>query len=166
MNIIDITPTTIKASARLKTGHIFNLQHYSYLDRGKYIVQLRRFTKYFSRDQMLIIFNKELKEKPEAVMRKVFEFLGVDTNYVDPKWFKRRYNIGYSPRSWYLQKLYYKLKIRKRNSRLIRAIYKFNLRKGYPSMDNKIRKYLISFFKPYNEDLETFLNKKLNWWYK
>jgi len=151
---------------RLKTGHIFNLQHYSYLDRGKYIEQLRRFLKYFSRDQILIVFNKELKITPVLVMKRIFEFLEVNTKHVDPMWFRKRYNVGRSPRSWYLQRLYYKLKTRNGNTWLTKAICKLNLRKGYPLLDLDTRRRLINFFKTYNEELELFLNKKLPWWYK
>ena len=49
---------------RLSKGTIFVKQHYSYKDRGKYVIQLKRYMKYFTRNQMLILILEELKKNP------------------------------------------------------------------------------------------------------
>lgn len=50
---------------------------YSYIDRGFYLDQLRRFWKYFPKDRVLIVKNEDLKQDPDETLNHVCEFLGV-----------------------------------------------------------------------------------------
>jgi hypothetical protein len=56
------------------------LQHrvYSYTDRGFYSEQIRRLWHYFSKEQILIIRNDELRMFPEKTLNQVTSFLGVE----------------------------------------------------------------------------------------
>jgi len=54
---------------------------HSYLDRGKYVVQLARLRTHFPQQQILILDNSELHNDHDAVMARVFEFLGVDKTH-------------------------------------------------------------------------------------
>lgn len=150
-----------KEKDRLAEGTIYNKQHYSYLDRGKYVKQLKRYRKYFSKDQMLILMNDELKEEPEKVMKEIFEFLDVDSNFISPNWHVRVYS-GKSPKIWTFQRLKRYIPLKAVHA-IIDAI---NLRSGYPPMNPKTREKLIKYFKPINKELEKFLGRKLNNWYK
>ena len=49
---------------------------YSYLDRGKYVIQLKRYRKYFSKDQMLILLSKDLRENAVDTVVKILDFIG------------------------------------------------------------------------------------------
>jgi len=159
---------------RLARGDIISRLHYSYLDRGKYIIQIDRFRKYFSKDQMLIIIAEELWSNPEQVMRKVFEFLGVDPTFKSKTWYKK-FNVGNKkPRIKALQLI---------KGKLHRFVYslpelellikptsfiidKINLTEGVPKMNPYTRKFLIKYFEPYNMGLEVYLGRKLDLLYQ
>lgn len=150
-----------KERDRLSEDTLFNKQHYSYLDRGKYIEQLRRYRKYFSKEQMLILINDDIKRNPEKTMGRIFKFLNVNDNFVSPNWHIPVYT-GKSPKIWMLQRLkrYIPFKV------VHVVIDKINLKQGYPPMNPQTRKKLIEYFKPYNKKLEKFLGRELSNWYK
>ena len=159
---------------RLSNGGIISIRHYSYLDRGKYIEQIRRFKKYFSKDQMLILFTEELRENPEKVMKTLFEFLEVDSNFKSDLWYKKKSNVGKRPRIKEIQFLRGKLheiatyhfpRLSIIIKPLIYGIDRINLTPGYPPMNPETRKLLVEYFKPYNKKLEKFLERKLDGWY-
>jgi hypothetical protein len=59
---------------------------YSYVDRGFYSEQLRRLWSYFSKDRVLILKNKYLRNQPTDALRDVCDFLEVDPHEnVEPK---------------------------------------------------------------------------------
>ncbi len=51
---------------------------YSYIDRGFYLMQLRKLWTYFPKDRVLIIKNEYLKNQRHKALRDVCEFLKVD----------------------------------------------------------------------------------------
>ncbi len=55
----------------------YALQHYSYLDRGNYAVQLRHWFRHVDRSRFLILKSEDLFQDPEPTMQKVFSFLGL-----------------------------------------------------------------------------------------
>jgi hypothetical protein len=63
------------------------LQHrvYSYIDRGFYAHQVRRLFNIFGRDNCLILLNEELRNEHQETLRRVFDFLGVETSFVAPE---------------------------------------------------------------------------------
>jgi len=50
---------------------------YSYIDRGRYLQQLRRIWEYFPKNRTLILKTKELRENPTFTLNQVYTFLGV-----------------------------------------------------------------------------------------
>lgn len=50
---------------------------FSYLDRSRYSVQLKRILKYFPLSQMLILRSEELFQAPEINLHRITDFLGV-----------------------------------------------------------------------------------------
>lgn len=155
----------MREEERLARGDLFSKQHYSYLDRGKYVIQLERFLEYFPREQMLILMHQDLLEKPDQVMRQIFEFLAVDSDFRSPNWKLKRYNVGGVPTIWALQRLGGLMgrNIFAKGMRyLISAI---NLKRGYPPMEQALRRKLIEYYRSYNEKLEKFLDKGLESWF-
>ena len=148
---------------------------YSYLDRGKYIEQINRFLKYFSKDQMLILITEEVNQNLRENMIKIFKFINVDHNFYNPDWENKRYNPGMSPRSLTLQltlnkigaqvnkigKGYRKLLYKIRKNRITRRIFFVS---GYPKMSYETMIKLDKYFREYNRRLETFLGRKLISW--
>jgi len=63
------------------------LQHrvYSYIDRGFYACQVRRLFNIFGRDNVLVLLTEELRNDHAKTLRRVFEFLGVDSSFVPPE---------------------------------------------------------------------------------
>src|SRR5438270_5138701 len=63
------------------------LQHrvYSYVDRGFYAHQVQRLFDIFGKDNCLILLNEELRNDHKKTLRRVFEFLGVDSSFVPPE---------------------------------------------------------------------------------
>ncbi len=68
-------PRTIGSSARL----------HSYRARGLYSLQLRNLHRHFPRDQVLVIRTPELADNHQAVLRRIFGFLGVDEDVLMPR---------------------------------------------------------------------------------
>jgi hypothetical protein len=63
------------------------LQHrvYSYIDRGFYAHQVRRLFKIFGQQNVLVLLSEELRNAHQETLRRVFEFLGVDSSFVPPE---------------------------------------------------------------------------------
>jgi hypothetical protein len=62
---------------RRKASLPYQNRRFSYLDRGFYSEQIRRLKVYFPQDQILIIRNEDLREKPEKTVGTVCQFIGV-----------------------------------------------------------------------------------------
>ncbi|MCI5177843.1 MAG: hypothetical protein D3911_00700 [Candidatus Electrothrix sp. AW3_4] len=56
-------------------------QSFSYKQRGVYIEQLRRYWKFFPEQQILILESSKLFTDPHAVLRQVFQFLGINQGF-------------------------------------------------------------------------------------
>jgi hypothetical protein len=72
-------------------SYSFSHQHYSYLSRGIYVDQLKRFQPLFPREQLLVLKSETFFAEPKAVLNQVLTFLGLSTWEPDrlPK-----YNMG------------------------------------------------------------------------
>lgn len=55
--------------------------HFSYKTRGLYKDQLERYFKHFPRDQILVMASEDLFTKPRSCLRRISEFVGVDTEH-------------------------------------------------------------------------------------
>lgn len=54
------------------------------LEEGLYAKHLDNYLHYFSQENMLILFYDDMKEDPAAFLRLIYEFLGVDSEFVAP----------------------------------------------------------------------------------
>jgi Sulfotransferase domain len=63
------------------------LQHrvYSYVDRGFYAHQVRRLFNTFGPHNVLILLSEELRNEHQKTLRRVFEFLSVNSSFVPPE---------------------------------------------------------------------------------
>jgi len=55
--------------------------HHSYKNRGLYKEQIERFLHYFSKEQILILCSEEFFNQPVSILKRVFEFVGVDPEF-------------------------------------------------------------------------------------
>lgn len=65
---------------RIKKG-FFSRMHFSYVDRGFYFRQLSPFLEALRPEQMLFLLTEDLKYDKNAVLKKCFEFLEVDSQF-------------------------------------------------------------------------------------
>jgi len=87
---------------------------YSYIDRGFYVEQLRRIWTYFTKEQVLVLKNENLKYKPKETLKEVYHFLGVDSCY----WFNRKV----------VHSLPYTFRIADREKEYLKHIYEYEIR--------------------------------------
>ncbi|MDY6938789.1 MAG: sulfotransferase domain-containing protein [Cyanobacteriota bacterium] len=57
------------------TYYSYNHQHYTYLARGRYLEQLKRWRAYFPGDRFLILKTEEFYACPDRILARVLEFL-------------------------------------------------------------------------------------------
>lgn len=76
------------------------LRHHSYLARGDYARQLDVLYRHFPRGQVLLLHNHELAHAPDAVMARIWDFLGLAPPPQPPA-YGRVFEGGYAPlRGW------------------------------------------------------------------
>lgn len=66
-------------------------EHYSYLARGRYMEQIRRWLEHFSREQMMVLRSESLFENPNVVANRVFDFLDLPPHTLNVE---HAYNTG------------------------------------------------------------------------
>ncbi len=54
----------------------------TYISYSRYALQIEQYLEYFPREQLLIITSEDLRDARHATIRKVYEFLGVDADFV------------------------------------------------------------------------------------
>jgi hypothetical protein len=64
---------------RCRKARPYQHRGYSYIDRGFYSQQLRRFWTYFPKDQTLILKYEDLRENPREALERVYSFLGLSS---------------------------------------------------------------------------------------
>jgi hypothetical protein len=66
-----------KKIIRYPTYNSHNFRKFSYLSRGLYVRQLKRYLQYFRSDQLLILQSERLFEQPEKVVKRVLDELNI-----------------------------------------------------------------------------------------
>ncbi len=107
------------------TPQFSNHRQFSYLSRGLYAPQLKRWLSYYPLEQMMIISFDDFSKYPEKIMGQVLEFLELS------------------------------------------EYHNFDFQQGvvnsYPPMDLTTRQKISIYFRPYNEELERLIDRKLSW---
>lgn len=68
----------LQEEERCRAARPFQHRTLSYVDRGRYTEQLRRFWHFFPREQTLVLRNKQLRHNPQATLDEVTRFIGVN----------------------------------------------------------------------------------------
>ena len=92
---LSFTEAIKKEPERCREALPLQLRVYSYTDRGFYAHQVRRLFNIFGKDNCLVLLNEELRKDHQKTLRRVFEFLGVDSSFVPPQAtiFEQEYSI-------------------------------------------------------------------------
>lgn len=140
------------------------------LDLGMYYKQIKRYMHFFPTDQIKIYFYEELKEKPEWLIRDLYQFIGVDISF-KPNLI-RQHNVTIYPSPIYkiLYPLWHFLK-KTSSASLLKLTYKYRekLRKEIfkgkkQDLIVKDKEYLSTIYSESNKKLSQLLNKDLSHW--
>jgi hypothetical protein len=90
----------------IKAGHIteavpfetYVSQEKSVLGQGMYAQQLERYYDLFPKEQILVLIYEDIKKDPEAFMKKIHQFLGIDDTF-KASMLHAQVNIGRTPKS-------------------------------------------------------------------
>lgn len=138
-------------------------RRFAYLDRGRYVDQLRRLCEHFPRDQiMVMIFEHDLRDAPERTYAAACRFLGVDDSFVAPG-LDAAVNQPVAFRSVSLERTLYRLPSALRP--LTKRVQRANRRPlSYPRLDQRTRAELLARFDSDNAALAEWLGRDLSVW--
>lgn len=71
----------LESARRQKNYKAYAFRLHSYKSRGLYREQLKRYLRYFVRQQILVLHSNQLLREPHVAMKRVFEFVGVDPGF-------------------------------------------------------------------------------------
>jgi len=148
-----------------------------YIKRSMYYEQLSRYLEFFSMDQMLIITLDEIHSDPKDILKRLYGFIGVDTEFIPEKIFNKKSNQSKKVRLGIITKIIYfcvrtisRLRLNKlltlaEKLKIDKVINKINTKKvDKESIDPEIRRYMNKQFLPDIEKLEKLINKDLSNW--
>ncbi len=69
----------------------------SVYEQGLYAVQLDQYYELFSKEQLLVLIYEDSKKDPAAFIKKIYDFLGVDSSFV-PSMLHSEVNVARTPR--------------------------------------------------------------------
>ncbi len=136
----------------------------SYVDRGHYVDQLKRYFSLFDRRQFLILIFEEYVQNPRKSLKQVCDFLDVDC---DEDFLIRAVNVKQNtsrvPRSRLVHK---SVPFLLRHFHFFGRVVRYaNLKPGkYPPMKEETRQKLRQIFRAEIEELEELLGRDLSLW--
>lgn len=153
----------IEEPRRIGKGY-YEQYHFSYIDRGFYITQLKRYLEHFDSSQILVLISEDYFANAPITMQKIMDFLGIQTEIRHMQNAgKVRYNVGKVPRSIRFQTLYPYL-----NAHFplaARVLGRINWKKQqYPPMPKSIRAQLIERYRESSKELENLFKVDLSSW--
>ena len=157
----------------------FNKNHFSYIDRGLYSEQIKRYLQYFKKENMLfLIFEEDLIQNKEETFKRILKFLELDPDYAFDLDIKS--NPSSKPRFTFIRDLVYKPGIFKKvignlviPSKKLRWKFKDLMDKynqksfSTPKLDSEMKELLMKkYFKEDIKHLEKILDRGLSVWKK
>ncbi|MEZ4728999.1 MAG: sulfotransferase [Caldilineaceae bacterium] len=168
---------------QLQPANLANARHLSttddeltqtYLVRGEYGRILGDFRQWFPREQICVAFTDDLEQEPQAVLNRIYSFLGVKPEFTPPN-LGKRYHVG-GTRQRFPQLISRTQKVApirwlwrtipSRQRRVLFSWYKmqFNIIPDSPAtLCSAVREQLIEFYRPDLQLLERLLNQKVPW---
>lgn len=138
-------------------------RRWAYVDRGRYLPQLRRLCDHYPRERLLVlVFEHDLRASPQLTYATVCRFLGVDDGFVAPE-LDEAVNRPKSFRSLTVWRASRRLPARLKP--LARGVARLNERPvDYPPMDPDTRRRLLAGYEADNEALASWLGRDLAAW--
>jgi len=139
-----------------------------FLELGLYSQQVKRFLDTFGRSNVRVYLNDDLKDDSEGLMKDLYEFVGVDSNFrLD---FSKRYNVGRVPKlkklnyfitKYGIKKPLFHLFPKRYKERIKGLFFKNNVRLQLKNEDGE---FLLDFFKKDIEKLSDLIDRDLSNW--
>lgn len=157
---------------RIKKDY-YNNTHFSYVSRGYYVIQVKRYLKYFSKENMLFIrFEDDFIKNREETINKIISFLELEPLELNVN---LKSNVARSSRFKFIQRFIYKdnfiksffsLFVSQKFKNVIRNwIYKIFMTQDENSkLDDDIRKHLLKIYNDDINELEEIIGKSLETW--
>jgi Sulfotransferase domain len=136
---------------------------YSYLEKGFYSVQIKRFLSLFDRTQLHVVKFEDLKKHPQKLLNSIYHFLEVDV-LDSQETISRIKNKSALPRSRRVQFIARKAF---KTSVFFRAVAKVNLKCGYtdyPPMGKNTRQSLVNYYLQDIKKLENMVQTDFSSW--
>jgi len=167
----------IHLEEKTKTGNCEERMRFNYINRGFYSKQIKRFLKYFPKENMqFILFEDFIRDIPN-IMKQIFSFLEVDLNVsIDyniksnptkmPKNIMLRDFIKETPR---IVKNATKFLIpnKKLREKAVLAIKNINYKKfEKPELELETKNKLLKIYEKDIKELENLIDKDLSFWFK
>jgi hypothetical protein len=76
----------------------------SALLQGKYAEQLARYRRYFNEGHMLVLIYEDIEKDPQAFMKRIYAFLGVDASFV-PTMLNTQVNVSRVPKRVFIDRV-------------------------------------------------------------
>ena len=132
---------------------------FSYVDRGRYLGQLKRICEYFPRSSLYVAIFEDMSRDAGVVFEEACRHIGVDAHFHPPE-LGRKINAHVEFRSPGLRR------IAKRFPRtLARGVDRLNVRRGpYEPMSGDTRYALCQVFREEVRSLEEWLGRDLSDW--
>jgi len=157
----------IAEEERLKTSNFRIKGRYSYIDRGYYHHQIKRFLPLFQKEKMLFIISEEFYDDPLSTFNQVCKFLGISNYEPNLKVDKFHFSIP-CPLKPYLTSQFIRRRLLNvkggwRLSRTIKSILKnYPKSSKYPPISLKAREYLERVFREDIKLTSDFLGKDIS----
>ncbi|MEE2953720.1 MAG: sulfotransferase [Bacteroidota bacterium] len=137
------------------------LYYQQYIHLGLYYEQVKRYIDVFGIENVLIINYSDFQNNTQEIIKQVFGFLNVDTNFIIDNIIK--YNQYHAPRSLFILKLrllLLNLGLDKILPKFIKNYVKrlFFVKKEKPVLDSETKIFLKNIFKDDIKQLDKFLN--------
>jgi len=149
-------------------SNLNKLYYQQFIELGLYYNQVKRYIELFGRENVLIIFFEDFKNHAPREVKKIFEFLDVDSGFQTDT--NAKYNTFKTPRNPLIRSIYrikfLRVVLKKLFpqfiSDLIKSIILTKNKKKFP--DEATMKFLKQIYTPDIKQLEKLLNRDLNTW--
>lgn len=143
-------------------------RNYSYVDRGYYYRQLKRFLQYFSAEQILVVLTENLSRETAQTIDKCCDFLKIERQGTEiaNSLNEKRWNTSGIPRFAYIQRLTAPWRFKSPLiDKLIWRIDRLNLKQiHYPPLASATRNKLGATFAEENKRLAELFDLDLSVW--
>ena len=162
---LDFADAVAAEPDRLATPDPNARAYFSYVDRGRYVAQLRRLRSHYPAEQTLVVLYEDLRDRPEETFQGVCRFIGADPG-AGPSGLDERANQHRSYRFDRVRRLTHEVRRRGPVGRAAAHVMaKANSRATrYPVMDARTRTRLEREFAEPNAELAAWLGRDLSAW--